>query len=150
MLVGDLGEASSPARRDTDHVGVDLQLAAGRAMVPLRKECEYALVVLGGSVIIPSAFDVTVVPGALAYLGLGREELELAAYEGARLILLGGTPFESPILMWWNFVARTREEIDNARSDWSAASDRFGMTGSELPRIPAPSTPWASPGADLR
>jgi quercetin 2,3-dioxygenase len=40
--------------------------------------------------------------------------------------------------MGWNFVARSRDEIDRAATDWNAASDRFGDVASDLPRIPAP------------
>jgi redox-sensitive bicupin YhaK (pirin superfamily) len=143
VLIGELAGASSTARRDTRHVGVDVQLRPGRAVLPLLRAYEYALVLLGGAVDLPAGAGTHVVPGQLAYLGLGREELELTTKEGARLLLLGGEPFESPILMWWNFVARTRAEIDSARADWAAGADRFGETGSRLPRIPAPSTPWA-------
>jgi hypothetical protein len=45
--------------------------------------------------------------------------------------------------MWWNFVARSREEIAEARASWQADDDRFGLTGSPLERIPAPGLPWA-------
>jgi hypothetical protein len=45
-------------------------------------------------------------------------------------------------VMWWNFAARTHEEIESARADWQSASDRFGHVvthGDE--RIPAPELP---------
>jgi hypothetical protein len=48
--------------------------------------------------------------------------------------------------MWWNFVARTREEMVEARSAWEAGSDRFGPVESELGRIPAPPPLWDRPG----
>jgi hypothetical protein len=50
--------------------------------------------------------------------------------------------------MWWNFVARTRDEADEARAAWQSELEtgtdpaRFGRTGSALPKIPAPSVPW--------
>jgi redox-sensitive bicupin YhaK (pirin superfamily) len=141
VLVGELAGAVSAARRDTDHVGVDVALRRGQVTLPLRSDFEYALVVLEGMVTIGA---VQVVPGQLGYLGLGRDELPLQAREDARLLLIGGTPFESPIHMWWNFVARSREEIDAAQADWNAGSGRFGETGSALARIPAPLTPWGS------
>ncbi len=147
VLIGDFGGAVSPARRDTLHVGVELVMRPGRSVVPLVAGYEYAIVVLDGAVGLGT--DQRVVPGELAYLGLGRDELAAATTDGARLLLLGGEPFESPILMWWNFVARTREEVDSARADWEGAAaraGRFGMTGSALPRIPAPPTPWSSAG----
>lgn len=40
--------------------------------------------------------------------------------------------------MWWNFVARTPEEIAQARADWEAHR-RFGdVTGYRGPRLDAP------------
>ncbi|MCU1455246.1 MAG: Pirin family protein [Acidimicrobiales bacterium] len=144
VLIGDFAGQSSTARRDTDHVGVELAIRAGVTTMPLRGDHEHALVVLAGAVGIGAA---VVTPGHLAYLGIGRDELALQATEPTRLLLLGGVPFESPVLMWWNFVARTRAEMDTARADWSRASERFGETSSPLERIPAPVPPWTeSPG----
>jgi redox-sensitive bicupin YhaK (pirin superfamily) len=139
VLVGEVGGVTSPARRDTRHVGMDLQLRPGRVSVPMQPEYEYALIVLEGVV---KAGNSRVVPGELGYLGLGREELTLEANEPVRLLLIGGEPFESPIRMWWNFVARSHDEIDAAQADWNAGSERFGDTGSKLERVPAPPTPW--------
>ncbi|HST66898.1 MAG TPA: pirin-like C-terminal cupin domain-containing protein, partial [Mycobacteriales bacterium] len=59
-----------------------------------------------------------------------------------RVLLLGGVPFGEPILMWWNFVARTREEITGAYAQWKAEDGRFGEVHSRLDRIPAPPPPW--------
>jgi redox-sensitive bicupin YhaK (pirin superfamily) len=142
VLVGELDGAASPARRDTDHLGAEIQLRPGLTAVPLQREYEYAVVVLEGVI---QAQGARVVPGELGYLGLGREELVLEAHEPARLLLIGGEPFESPIHMWWNFVARSHDEIDVAQAQWNAGDARFGETGSGLDRIPAPPTPWSSP-----
>ena len=51
--------------------------------------------------------------------------LELSSRAGARVLLIGGPPFGETILMWWNFVARTPEELAQARADWEARQ-RFG------------------------
>jgi redox-sensitive bicupin YhaK (pirin superfamily) len=61
----------------------------------------------------------------------------------ARVLLLGGAPFPEPLIMWWNFVARTHEEIDAAVRDWQGRDERFGEVASRLPRIPAPAPLWA-------
>jgi hypothetical protein len=43
------------------------------------------------------------------------------------------------ILMWWNFVVRTQDEIAQARADWEEGQ-RFGeVTAYEGPRLSAPS-----------
>ena len=39
--------------------------------------------------------------------------------------------------MWWNYVARTAEEVQAAHDDWEAGSDRFGTVPSALPRVPS-------------
>jgi redox-sensitive bicupin YhaK (pirin superfamily) len=103
--------------------------------VPLAPGFEHALVVLDGTVVVG---DEAVGPGVLAYLGEGRDDVEITADGAARVMLLGGEPFPEPILMSWNFVARTRDEVDAAADAWNAGDDRFGRVDSALARIPAP------------
>jgi quercetin 2,3-dioxygenase len=61
---------------------------------------------------------------------------------GARILLLGGEPLDSPVVMWWNFVARDRDEITDAWRSWNARDERFGTVASPLDRIEAPAPPW--------
>ena len=61
----------------------------------------------------------------LYYLGTQRTDASFASATGARVLLIGGPPFSETILMWWNFVARTPEEIRDARDDWESGR-RFG------------------------
>jgi quercetin 2,3-dioxygenase len=82
-------------------------------------------------------------PGWLALVPAGIDELPLATRdEGARLLLLGGEPLGEPVQMWWNFVARDRDEIETAWRDWQRRTDRFGDVASSLERIEAPRPPW--------
>ena len=67
---------------------------------------------------------------------------------GSRLLLLGGPPFGEPIVMWWNFVGRTHEEVVASRDAWQAqlvevyTDGRFGIPfGNEMAPIPAPPLP---------
>jgi quercetin 2,3-dioxygenase len=140
VLVGDLDGAGSPARRDTDHGGFDLSLQAGRSVIPLRSDFEHALVVLDGAVLVDGSI---VEPGRLGYLSPGRDELAVEARAPARALVVGGFPFLSPIFMWWNFVARTREEAEAAGAAWNGRDPRFGEVDSTLGRIPAPTPPWS-------
>ena len=139
VLVGQLASARSVARRDTEHVGVDLDLRGGTTTVPLDPAFEYALVVTAGAVQVEGQ---VATPGHLIYLGAGRDELGLGATEPSRLLLLGGVPFEERLLMWWNFVARTREEVDAGYEDWAGDSGRFGQVASALPRIEVARPVW--------
>lgn len=134
VLVGTLAGATSPARADTPLVGAELDLRPGRSEVELDPTFEHAVVVLEGRATVAG---VEVTPGHLAHLGLGRDELELSADQTARLLLLGGTPFGPPPLMWWNYVARTVEEVQAAHDDWEAGADRFGTVPSACPRVPS-------------
>jgi redox-sensitive bicupin YhaK (pirin superfamily) len=110
-------------------------------VVPLRAEHEHALVVLDGSVAVGGN---VLAPGQLGYLGLDRDELpiDVAAGDTARVLLLGGVPFPEPLLMWWNYVARTRDEIVAAHTAWTARDDRFGPVASPLAAIDTSGPPW--------
>lgn len=140
VLVGALGAAVSPARRDSDHVGADLDLVAGRSVLEVPAAYEHGFVVLEGRVrVLGAALE----PGRLAYLAPGRDEIPLEADGPARVLLLGGVPFPEELLMWWNYVARTRAEIAAAHRAWTEGGDRFGPVASALPRIDVPPPPWA-------
>ena len=82
----------------------------------------------------------------LYYLGTTRSEVGFASHDGGRVLLIGGPPFPEAILMWWNFVARTREEIAEARADWEDQR-RFGeVRAYRGPRLTAPTlTRFARP-----
>lgn len=139
VLVGELDGSRSPARGDTEHVGVDLAFRGGALILPLEPTFEYALVVTSGAVRVE---DTTVTPGHLAYLGAGRDELALTAPEPSRALLLGGIPFLEQLLMWWNFVARRRDEVDEGYEDWATDSGRFGTVHSSLARIETGPPRW--------
>jgi redox-sensitive bicupin YhaK (pirin superfamily) len=126
VLIGDLAGASSPASAFSPIVGAQLSAAAGSAscLLPLRADYEHAVFVATGQADVEGAL---LQPGQLLYLPTGRDQMALAAPAGATLILLGGEPLREQLLMWWNFVARTPEEIDAAAAAWRAGD--FGPVG---------------------
>jgi hypothetical protein len=139
VVVGALGDARSPVRVHTPLVGVELVVAAGgSASLPLEPDFEYAALAMTGA----AAVDGTALePGTLLYLDRGRTGLRIAGGPGARLFLLGGEPFDEPLVMWWNFVGRSHEEIAESRADW-AAGRRFGtVAGYAGDALPAPAMP---------
>jgi redox-sensitive bicupin YhaK (pirin superfamily) len=139
VLVGAVGDAASPARQDTPLVGADLRVPAGELELPLDPSYEHALVVLRGTLLVEGRL---VERTRTAYLGVGRTTVGLASPDGARVLLLGGEPFGEELLMWWNFVGRSRDEVSAASRDWEAGSERFGAVETRLPRVPAPVVPW--------
>ncbi|HEU5267307.1 MAG TPA: pirin family protein [Jatrophihabitans sp.] len=139
VIMGALAEARSPGQAYSPLVGADIAVrAAGEVLLPLEPEFEHAVLVMSGSV----EFDGTSLqPGAMAYLGCARRDLRLSSPDGARVLLLGGVPFEEQIVMWWNFVGRSNEDIVAARDEWMAG-DRFGdVAGYHGYRLPAPPLP---------
>jgi redox-sensitive bicupin YhaK (pirin superfamily) len=139
VVVGSLDGARSPALVHTPLLGAEVLMPAGtRTRLPLQPSFEYAVLVMTGAAEVAGA---ALTPGSLLYLGAGRSELGLRAADGARLFLLGGEPFEEPLVMWWNFVGRSHEEIVRAREDWMAGR-RFGaVSGYAGDPLPAPEMP---------
>lgn len=119
-------------------VGCELKLT-GDAVVPINPRHEHAVVVLSGSVGID---DIELTPGNLGHVAPGRHELAFRVNATATVMLLGGPPFDEPLLMWWNFVARHRHEIEQARAAWVNRDERFGPVDTPLARVPAPGLPW--------
>jgi redox-sensitive bicupin YhaK (pirin superfamily) len=139
VLAGQLADAVSPARFTTGLLGVDAMLRPGRWELPLRRDYEHAVVALDGEVLVDGS---VARPGQIAPLPAGRDELGIEARAEARILLLGGTPFPEKLFMWWNFVARSADEVSGFYADWRDRGERFGDVGSELARIDAPAPPW--------
>lgn len=153
VMVGEFAGQRSPATMFSPIVGADI-VGSGRLELPLRPDFEHAVLVLDGHLVIDGQ---EVQAGPLAYLGAGRSSLAVEAQPETRFMLLGGEPFGEDLLMWWNFVGRTHEEVERAREEWeaeglldaaAAAASRFGHVhghgpdaGPEAGRIPAPPLP---------
>ena len=149
VLVGELAGARSPAVVFSPVVGAQVELPGGsRAVVPVDPAFEHALLVDRGAVRIGGA---PVPVSSLVYLPPGSAEITIestddSAGDDARLILIGGVPFGEQIVMWWNFVGRSHEEIVAARVQWQAGldagSERFGrVDGYDGGPLPAPELP---------
>jgi redox-sensitive bicupin YhaK (pirin superfamily) len=145
VVLGELAGVSSPATVYTPIVGAELVVPPGSTVrIPLNPDWEHALVAVHGeaSVAGDDAGTVTLDTAHLLYLGRRRTFVEVTSDAGATLFLMGGEPFEDDIVMWWNFVGRTHEEIVEAREAWESGSDRFGhVVGHGDERVPAPPLP---------
>ena len=135
VFAGSLGGARSPARMFSEIVGAEL--AAHRdasASIPLAASHEHVVFVATGSAQVGGT---VLRPGQLLYLDPGREQAAVSAAAGSRLFLLGGVPLGEQLVMWWNLVARTPEEIKAAVADWREG--RFGtVAGYHGESLPAP------------
>ncbi|MBH5333894.1 pirin family protein [Streptomyces pactum] len=139
VILGELDGARSPGTTFTPLMGADITLAAGTdTRLPVHPDFEYAALTMSGEAEVDG---VRLAPGSLLYLGCGRTELPLRADVDSAFMLLGGEPFEERIVMWWNFVGRSQQDIEQARADWMNTT-RFGeVHGYDGPRLPAPMLP---------
>ena len=144
VFVGELdGVGSSPVRTHTPLLGAQLDLRPG-ARVELRvpRGHEHGVLVDAGGV---SLEGVQLGGGQLGCLDAGSDRLELhAGTSGVRVVLLGGAPLEEDIVMWWNFIGRSHEEILTFREQWQAGHERFGQVPGyrgPVERLDAPPPP---------
>lgn len=149
VFIGEIaGVDRSPVVTHTPLLGAQLDLRPGADLVlPVDPTFEHGVLLDVGDVSVAAGDDepTGLAFGDLACLDPGPATLRLVAgREGARVILIGGTPFEEEIVMWWNFIGRSHEEIEDYRSAYEGGSEQFG----EVPgyyggrtRIPAPPLP---------
>ncbi|MDN3058658.1 pirin family protein [Streptomyces sp. SRF1] len=145
VFLGTLAGDASPVRTFTPLLGAELSVAAGATVtLDVDVHFEHGLLVDTGHVRLNGT---ALEPTELGYAAPGHEALTLVneGPEPARLVLLGGPPFEEEIIMWWNFIGRTHEDIVRAREAWQNGSDRFGrVEGYPGDRLPAPALPHST------
>jgi redox-sensitive bicupin YhaK (pirin superfamily) len=158
VFLGTLLGHTSPVSTYSPLLGAELVLDPG-VVLPLHVDpsFEHGVLVDLGSVIVDG---VTAKQSDLAYVPPGDGTIALTAGdEGARVLVLGGTPFGESIVMWWNFVGRSHDEVVAFREEWQAqitrdgeviedssdvADGRYGVVaGDHLRPIPAPVLPNA-------
>ncbi|WP_165358526.1 pirin family protein [Haloactinopolyspora alba] len=142
VFLGSLAGDVSPVRTFTPLLGAEITVEP-RAVIPLTVDAafEHGLLVDAGVVRVA---DTLLHAAELAYVHPGADALTLVNESDvpARTILLGGVPFDEEIVMWWNFIGRSHEDIVRARDEWEAASDRFGVVaGYAGDRLAAPAMP---------
>jgi redox-sensitive bicupin YhaK (pirin superfamily) len=146
VFLGSLFGSSSPVSTYSRLVGAELVLApSARLVVPLAAAYEHGLLLDTGDLVVDAT---PVKQSELAYVEPGAASLTLTSRGGARLLLLGGEPLGEQIVMWWNFIGRSDEEIRAFRENWQAqltddgvVDGVFGVVAGGLPPIPAPTLP---------
>ncbi|MEV0586982.1 pirin family protein [Nonomuraea sp. NPDC050310] len=126
VIMGSLAGLRSPATTYTPLVCAELTVD-GELEVPLDPGFEHGVLWLSG--------DMT----TLDYLGPGRDRVRLDGH--GRVLLIGGEPFAEELVMWWNFVGRSHEEILAFRKEWSEGSGFGEVAGFDGDPLPAPPMP---------
>ena len=148
VFLGSLLGSTSEIVTHTPLVGAELRLEPG-AEVELACDpaFEHGVLVDGGSARVsrddgPRAL---IEKDHLGYLPPDARALRIhAGPEGAHLLLIGGTPFEEELVMWWNFVGSDHEEIARARADWQAQLKAVGVADVAVEGAPGPAVAAAA------
>lgn len=139
VMMGRFDGADSPATTYSPIVGAELKLRGGRSTVPLEPSFEHAVLAIDGHALVDER---DVGHRQMYYLASGRAEVTIDVRSDTTMLLIGGAPFGEQLVMWWNFIGRTHEDIEQARADWEAESERFGyVDGQDGVVIPAPPLP---------
>ncbi|WP_311197827.1 pirin-like C-terminal cupin domain-containing protein [Ornithinimicrobium sp. INDO-MA30-4] len=84
----------------------------------------------------------------LGYVPTGTPQVSLTATgSDTRLILIGGQPLGERIVMWWNFIGRTHEDVETYRQRWQREIDV--AEGEALPGRPWYGLPSGDPEGPL-
>ena len=143
VVIGEYQGEESPAAVYSPLIGLEVSVPPGRPFIlPVCRDFEHGVVSVDGPATVAGA---DVAPGLLAHLPPGLSVIVLEPALGkdkdlARFFVLGGVPFTERLIMWWNLVARTPEEITRARDAW--VTGRFpSVRGYPGEPLPAPALP---------
>lgn len=154
VFIGSLLGSTSPVTTHTPLLGAELRLHPHSCItLDVDPDFEHGLLVDTGAAV--SLEGVPVPKDAIGYTGIGARTLRVTndGDAAARLVLLGGTPFAEELVMFWNFLGRSSEEIQRFRDEWQAGGDRFGRVdgyighggpnrnAADMSWLPAPTLP---------
>jgi redox-sensitive bicupin YhaK (pirin superfamily) len=141
VLAGEFLGSQAKTKIFTEMVGVELRIPAWEDVVlSVRPDFEYGILAVEGEVRVMGN---AVPQSGLEYLEPGSSEIRIStSNDPVTLILLGGVPFPEKILMWWNFIGRSHQDVALAREQWNNRETRFGQFEDQIGGwIPAPELP---------
>jgi len=144
VFLGELAGSRSPIHTCTPLIGAQIDLDANAQLdIDVDPTFEHGVLCDSGAVELSG----TILAAAeLGYQSPGGSVLRLrnVSDRPARVMLLGGTPFTEELVMWWNFVGRSHDDIVGYRQLWEDADERFGSVQGyqgSVTRLPAPPLP---------
>lgn len=132
LLVGAGFGRVSPVRTSSPTLYLDVELRAGGGFVLEPIAAERAIYSVDQPLIVDGQ---RIEPRQLAVLAPGAT-VEIRAETDAHFVVIGGEPLDGRRFIWWNFVASSRERIEQAKADWTA--QRMGSIPGESDFIPLP------------
>ena len=147
VFLGLLAGSRSPVHTFTPLLGAQVDLGPGaRVTLDIDPSFEHGVLLDQGRL---EAAGTVLDVADLAYQAAGRDVVTLhnLGDRPARAVLLGGPPFDEQLVMWWNFVGRSHDDIATYRRMWQEHDDRFGAVEGyhgAVDRLPAPPLPNAT------
>lgn len=126
LVAGEACGRRSPVPAHSRLFCLDVELGAGAELAFPSGHAERAILVASGAIEVDG--EALPMHGMLV---LGDGPVRLRADAPVRVVLFGGDPLDGPRFVWWNFVASTRERIEQAKSDWKEG--RFAPVPDETP-----------------
>lgn len=142
LFAGTLGGHTSPAVVFSDLLGAELRISGAlTGKIPINPMHEHGILIVSGTAKVNGELTPA---DTIQYLAPGVSEITVEALgdEPLLAILLGGEPFDEEIVMWWNFIERSHDEIVAAREEWNSHGPRFGQFEDQIGGwTPAPELP---------
>ena len=133
LIAGSAYGQQSPVKVFAPMFLLEVHLAAGAELALPQEHVERGVFVVDGAV----RWGELELAAAQMAVQTGPSAPSLRANEASRLLLFGGAPLDGERHLWWNFVASTKERIEQAKLDWKA--QRWGkVAGDEDEFIPLP------------
>jgi hypothetical protein len=139
LIAGALDGVRAPVAVYSEMFYADVALAAGGRFRMPSEHVERAAYVVDGTIEVGDVPGGTFEADRLVVFAPGAEIVVAASGGPARVMLFGGEPLDGPRHLWWNFVASSRERLEQAKADWQAG--RFAAVPGETEFIPLPGEP---------
>jgi redox-sensitive bicupin YhaK (pirin superfamily) len=147
VFLGELGGDRSPVHTFTPLLGAQIDLdPAANLSLEVDPAFEHGVLLDQGVVEVAGT---ALAVADLAFQAAGSDRLEVVnrGQSPARVLLIGGPPFPEQLVMWWNFVGRSHDDIASYRQMWESHDARFGAVRGyqgAASRLPAPPLPNAT------
>jgi hypothetical protein len=135
LIVGSAFGKTSPVTVLSDMFYIAVEMEAGASFVLPDGYAERAAYAVSG---LARINDTELEAGRMAVLKEG-QPVTIQALSPVRLMLLGGSPLDGDRFLWWNFVASSREAIEEAKARWRSGG--FASVPGDPEFIPLPEEP---------
>ena len=128
LILGNAYGETAPARMLSETFYADVMLEAGRRLPMPDEHEDRGIYILEGSIrVAGQEYEA----GQMMVFRPGDRITIAAGERGSRLMILGGATLPGPRYIWWNFVASSRERIEEAKAEWRA--EKWGQGRFDLP-----------------